>query len=60
MDAKNSYGQPINVVVDQSIGTGIENVEQSTEKPKAVKRIVDGELVIEYNGNTYSVTGVKK
>lgn len=60
VDAKNSYGQPINVVVDQSIGTGIENVEQSTEKPKAVKRIVDGELVIEYNGNTYSVTGVKK
>ena len=60
VDAKNSYGQSINVVVDPSIGTGIEDVQQLTEKNRTVKRFVNGELVIERNGETYSISGIKK
>lgn len=60
VNAKNSYGQSINVIADQSIGTSINDIKQTKEKNKAVKKFVNGELVIEYNGDIYSINGIKK
>lgn len=38
----------------EKVETGIQNVETSV---KATKRLVNGELIIEHNGNTYNATG---
>ena len=38
----------------EKVETGIQNVETSV---KATKRLVNGELIIEHNGNTYNAAG---
>lgn len=57
VDAKNSYGQPIIVVVDPST-SGVDQIQK--ENAKCTKKLVNGQLIIEYNGESYSVSGVKK
>lgn len=57
VEAKNSYGQPIQITAGTD-PSGIETVRQ--EAPSATKRIVNGELIIERNGESYSVLGIKK
>ena len=57
VDAVNSYNVPIHIVFDGTKKTsGVENV--TTEKG-ASKRIENGQLLINRNGNTYNVLGAQ-
>lgn len=60
VDAKTSYDQPIKIVADEDLGTGIESVKHEATGNKTVKKVVNGQLLIEHNGVTYTATGIRK
>lgn len=56
VNAFNSYGVPVHITYDGSFTSGVENI--TTEKG-AIKRIENGQLLIQRNGNTYNVLGAQ-
>ena len=56
VNAFNSYGVPVHITYDGSFTSGVENI--TTEK-SAIKRIENGQLLIQRNGNTYNVLGAQ-
>ena len=56
VNAFNSYGVPVHITYDGSFTSGVENI--TTEKA-AIKRIENGQLLIQRNGNTYNVLGAQ-
>ena len=56
VNAFNSYGVPVHITYDGSFTSGVENI--TTEKG-ATKRIENGQLLIQRNGNTYNVLGAQ-
>ena len=54
--AKNSLGHNVNATLLKATETGIDNVK-ADDGEKAIKRLVNGKLVIERNGKTYDVLG---
>ena len=56
VNAFNSYGVPVHITYDGSFTSAVENI--TTEKG-ATKRIENGQLLINRNGNTYNVLGTR-
>lgn len=56
VDAINSYNQPVKISFT-SIATDVENI--TVEKASSQKKIINGQLVIIRNGETYNVVGAK-
>ena len=55
VDAVNSYDVPVILHYDASTSTALENI--TTEKVDAQKRLVNGQLLIIRNGETFNATG---
>jgi hypothetical protein len=56
VNAFNSYGVPVHITYDGSFTSGVENITGETH---ATKRIENGQLLIQRNGNTYNVLGAQ-
>lgn len=56
INAVNSYNVPIHIVYD-GFATGVENTQ--AKQTKCVKKLVDGQLMIIRNGETYNVVGAR-
>lgn len=57
VNAVNSYGVPVHIVYDGSLTSDVENVRIDTSS--AIKRLMNGQLLIQRNGNTYNVLGAQ-
>ena len=57
VNAVNSYGVPVHIVYDGSLTSDVENVKIDTSS--AIKRLMNGQLLIQRNGNTYNVLGAQ-
>ena len=57
VNAVNSYGVPVHIVYDGSLTSDVENVKIDTSS--AIKRLMNGQLLINRNGNIYNVLGTK-
>jgi hypothetical protein len=55
VDAVNSYDVPVVLHYDASTSTALENI--TTEKVDAQKRLINGQLLIIRNGETFNATG---
>ena len=56
VNAFNSYGVPVHITYDGSFTSGVENITGETH---ATKRIENGQILIQRNGNTYNVLGAQ-
>jgi hypothetical protein len=55
VDAVNSYDVPVTLHYEAAHGTAVENIDK--ENTQVTKRIVNGQLLIIRNGETYNATG---
>ena len=56
VDAVNSYDVPVTLHYEAAHGTAVENVDK--DNTNVAKRLVNGQLLIIRNGETYTATGV--
>lgn len=56
VDAVNSYDVPVTLHYEAAQGTAVENVDK--DNTNVAKRLVNGQLLIIRNGETYTATGV--
>jgi hypothetical protein len=55
VDAVKSYDVPVTLHYEAAHGTAVENIDK--ENTQVTKRIVNGQLLIIRNGETYNATG---
>ena len=55
VDAVNSYDVPVTLHYEAAHGTAVENVDK--DNTNVAKRLVNGQLLIIRNGETYNATG---
>lgn len=58
VDAKNSYGRVINVVIDEN-NSGIDRIQSENNTGKVIKYIKDNQVIIERDGVKYNTLGIQ-
>lgn len=58
VDAKNSYGRVIDVVIDEN-NSGIDRIQSENNTGKVIKYIKDNQVIIERDGVKYNTLGIQ-